>query len=105
VRDERSGVLIGLAIYWLDSNFDRRVWQKARTKAKLPELTFHTLRHFYISMVRAQGLPNAITEQLVGHVDERTDWGYTRPIPGTESLIRAAPRRHSAQPGNAQPDR
>jgi hypothetical protein len=41
-------------------------------------------------MVRAQGLPNAITEQLVGHVDERTHRGYTRPIPGTEPLIRAA---------------
>jgi integrase len=89
--------------YWLDSNFDRRVWQKARTKAKLPELTFHTLRYFYISMVRAQGLPNAITEQLVGHVDERTHRGYTRPIPGTEPLIRAA--LGSAQPGSAQPDR
>jgi integrase len=76
--------------HWRDSNFDRRVWQKARQKAKLPNLTFHTLRYFYISMVRAQGLPTAITEQLVGHVDERTHRGYTRPIPGTESMIRAA---------------
>lgn len=76
--------------YWRDSNFDRRIWQKARTKAKLPELTFHTLRYFYISMVRAQGLPTALTEQLVGHVDERTHRGYTRPIPGTEPVIRAA---------------
>jgi integrase len=76
--------------YWRDSNFDRRVWQKARVKGKLPNLTFHTLRYFYISMVRAQGLPTAITEQLVGHVDERTHRGYTRPIPGTEPLIRAA---------------
>jgi integrase len=76
--------------YWRDSNFDRRVWQKARVKAKLPTLTFHTLRYFYISMVRAQGLATAITEQLVGHVDERTHRGYTRPIPGTEPLIRAA---------------
>lgn len=76
--------------YWRDSNFDRRIWQKARIKAKLPELMFHTLRYFYISMVRAQGLPTALTEQLVGHVDERTHRGYTRPIPGTEPLIRAA---------------
>jgi len=76
--------------YWRDSNFDRRVWQKARTKAALPDLTFHTLRYFYISMVRAQGLPTALTEQLVGHVDERTHRGYTRPVPGTERLIRAA---------------
>ena len=41
-------------------------------------------------MVRAQGLPNAIAEQLVGHVDERTHRGYTRPTPGTEPRIRAA---------------
>jgi integrase len=76
--------------YWRDSNFDRRVWQKARKRAELPHLTFHTLRYFYISMVRAQGLTTALTEQLVGHVDERTHRGYTRPIPGTEPVIRAA---------------
>ena len=76
--------------YWRDSNFDRRIWKTARKKAGLPQLTFHTLRYFYISMVRAQGLPAALTEQLVGHVDERTHRGYTRPIPGTETLIRAA---------------
>lgn len=76
--------------YWRDSNFDRRVWKSARKTAGLPELTFHTLRYFYISMVRAQGLPAALTEQLVGHVDERTHRGYTRPIPGTEPTIRAA---------------
>lgn len=76
--------------YWRDSNFDRRIWQKARIKANLPGLTFHTLRYFYVSMVRAQGLPMALTEQLVGHVDERTHRGYTRPIPGTEPMIRAA---------------
>jgi integrase len=51
---------------------------------------FHTLRYFWISHVRAQGLAGAITEQLVGHADERTHRGYTRPIPGTESAIREA---------------
>ena len=76
--------------YWRDSNFDRRIWQKARMNAGLSGLAFHTLRYFYISMVRAQGLPTAITEQLVGHADERTHRGYTRPIAGTEPLIRAA---------------
>lgn len=48
------------------------------------------LRYFYVSHVRAQGLAAAITEQLAGHVDERTHRGYTRPIPGTEPMIRAA---------------
>jgi hypothetical protein len=51
---------------------------------------FHTPRYFFVSMVRAQGLATAITEQLVGHMDDRTHRGYTRPIPGTEPVIRDA---------------
>jgi integrase len=76
--------------YWRDSNFNRRVWQPTRDAAGLPDLLFHNLRYFFVSMVRAQGLAAAITEQLVGHADERTHRGYTRPIPGTEPLIRDA---------------
>jgi integrase len=76
--------------YWLDTNFDRRVWTPLREAAGLPDLMFHTLRYLYVSHVRAQGLPGAITEQLTGHADERTHRGYTRPIPGMESFIRDA---------------
>lgn len=76
--------------HWLDTNFDRRVWRRARDAAALPTVTFHTLRYFYVSHVRAQGLPAALSEQLAGHVDERTHRGYTRPIPGTEPAIRDA---------------
>ena len=50
--------------YWRDSNFNRRVWQPTREAAGLPELLFHTLRYFYVSHVRAQGLPTALSEQL-----------------------------------------
>ena len=75
---------------WLDTNFDRRVWKRAREEAGLPGLMLHTLRYYYVSYVRAQGPAAALTEQLVGHVDERTHQGYSRPIPGTEPLIRAA---------------
>ncbi len=32
----------------------------------------------------------AITEQLTGHTDERTHRLYTRPIAGTEAMIREA---------------
>jgi integrase len=76
--------------YWRDSNFNRRVWQDMRTKAGLPGLMFHTLRYFHVSTVRAQGLPSAFTEQMVGHVDDRTHRGYTRPVEGSEHVIRAA---------------
>ena len=76
--------------YWHDSNFNRRIWQPTRKAAGLEALHFHTLRYVFVSMIRAQGLATAITEQLVGHSDDRTHRGYTRPIPGTEPLIRAA---------------
>lgn len=75
---------------WLATNWDRRVWIPAREAVGLPDLKLHTLRSFYTSHVRAQGLPVSITEQLVGHVDERTHRGYTRPIAGSEPMIREA---------------
>lgn len=74
------------------------MWQPARRAAGLPDLKFHTLRYFYLSNLRAQGLPNALTEQLCGHSDERTHIGYTRPIPGTEQLLRDAQSSIFARP-------
>lgn len=74
--------------YWRDSNFDRRVWQKAREAAGLADLKFHTLRAFWKS--HAHELPEALAQQLLGHSDLRTHRSYSRPIPGTEMLIREA---------------
>lgn len=73
--------------YWRASNFNRRQWRKIRDAAGLPEFHFHDLRHFYVSHVRNAGLPTSITEQLVGHSDERTHRSYTHAIPGTEQGI------------------
>jgi len=50
---------------------------------------FHDLRHFFVSNV-APLLPEAIRLQLVGQTDERTHRSYTRPIEGTEKMIREA---------------
>ncbi len=72
---------------WYSSNYDRRIWEKARDAAGIPWATFHSLRRFWVSRVRAAGLPTSITEQLVGHTDDATHRLYTRPIPGTEGLI------------------
>jgi integrase len=94
-RDLRSlrplrSVRIKIRRYWLDTNFDRRVWKPLRDEPGLPGMTFHTLRYFYVSHIRAQGLPGSISEQLTGHADERTHRQYTRPIPGMERYIRQA---------------
>ena len=90
-RPNRHGLVFPspMGVHWRDSNFDRRVWKPLRDAAGLPDLMFHTLRYFYVSHVRAQGLPGAITEQLTGHTDERTHRDYTRPIAGMEPYIRA----------------
>lgn len=74
--------------YWLPQNFNKRQWRQMRDHAGLADLHFHDLRHFYVSHIRNAGLPTAITEQLVGHADDRTHRAYTHPIPGTEPLIR-----------------
>ena len=52
----------------------------------------HAAIVFYVSHVRAQDLPLPLSEQLTGHVDERTHRGYTRPILGTKSQIREPAR-------------
>jgi integrase len=79
--------------HWLDTNWDRRVWDPTRKAAGLPALRFHDLRYLFVSLVRSHGgLPEALSE-LTGHVDDRTHRGYTRPILGTEPLIRDALRR------------
>jgi integrase len=76
--------------HWRDSNFNRRVWQRARLAGGRPDLIFHALRYFYKSHIENAGFPPALTKQLVGHSDDRTHRGYIRPIPGTEAAIREA---------------
>jgi integrase len=79
--------------YWLGQNFHKRVWKDARTRAGLPTLTLHDLRRFYTTMMRGQGLPTSVTEQILGHVDERTHRGYTQARPEDARLIREASDR------------
>jgi hypothetical protein len=35
------------------------------------------------------GLPASVTEQLVGHEDERVHRAYTQPVEGHKTMIRA----------------
>ncbi len=58
--------------------------------AQLTDITFHDLRHYYISHIVNTGLPKPITKQLGGHGSDRAHEIYTYPIPGTEEQTRAA---------------
>jgi integrase len=79
--------------YWLGQNFHKRVWKDTRTQASLPRLTLHDLRHFYTTLMRGQGLPTSVTEQLLGHADDRTHRGYTQPRAEDAKLVREASDR------------
>jgi hypothetical protein len=65
-----------------------------RKTAKLEELHFRDLRHFFISHARdalgKAGLPSAVSKQLTGHTDDRTHDLYTHAIPGTELTVSQA---------------
>jgi integrase len=76
--------------HWRASNFNRRRWQPIREKAGHPALRFHDLRHFFVSYVVELKLSPALTQQLVGHTDERTHRSYTYALPETEPTIREA---------------
>jgi hypothetical protein len=50
-------------------------------------------------MMRNQGLPTSVTEQLVGHADDRTHRGYTQPTPAYVQVVREASDRAFAPEG------
>ena len=53
--------------------------------AKLPEgLSFHSLRHTYISWMIMKGVPVPVVQKLAGHADIKTTMGYAHLAP--ESL-------------------
>jgi integrase len=96
-RDSQAGLVFPSrgGRYWNARNFLSRVWAPTRTaaaaeNAKFETLTFHHLRHFFVSHIRAQGLPAPVSKQIVGHGDDRTHDGYTHALPGFDAIIRAA---------------
>lgn len=76
--------------YWSSSNFNRRAWQPARAAAGLRDLHLHDLRHFYVTRIRAAGLPTSVTEQLAGHADERVHRLYTHQLESGKQVVREA---------------
>lgn len=46
-------------------------WRALRTKANLPGLRFHDLRHTFITELAEKGVPDAVLKSLVGHVTQR----------------------------------
>jgi integrase len=55
----------------------RTAWRSLRTKAGLPKLRFHDLRHTVISQLAEKGVPIEVTMDLVGHISPEMTRHYT----------------------------
>jgi integrase len=55
----------------------QHIWQRIRTKAKLPDVRLHDLRHSYASIGAAAGLGLPIIGALLGHMDASTTQRYS----------------------------
>jgi len=54
-------------------------FQSARTRAKLPDLRIHDLRHTFASRLIDRGIPDRIVQKLLGHSTPGMTVRYTHP--------------------------
>jgi len=52
------------------------------------ELSFHSLRHTAVTLLKEAGIPHAVVQELIGHDSEQMSKHYTHV--GTEALRKAA---------------
>ena len=70
-----------------DTYVSKRFLQYARLSELPTGVSFHTLRHTYISWLIMAGTPVPVAQKLAGHADIKTTMGYAHLAP--ESLRRA----------------
>lgn len=71
------------------SSIDKRGTGKGRAAERAHhELSFHSLRHTSVTMLKEAGIPSAVVMELVGHDSEQMSQHYTHV--GRDSLIHAA---------------
>jgi integrase len=72
----------------------RPVYQRPRpgtpriARHRMSPLTFHSLRHTAVSLLKDAGIPQAVVQELVGHSSVQMSQRYTHV--GSEALLRAA---------------
>jgi integrase len=71
------------------SNVDRHVYAPIVTRARLPLIRFHDLRHTAATNLLAAGVPVEVVSRMLGHADVATTLRYYRHVRPTE-LRRAA---------------
>lgn len=84
----------------LYSNFRTRIWKPALKRLDLPSVGLHSARHYFISMLQAQGLEVGLVAKIVGHSSPAVTLGhYTQAVRGTEEATEALDRAYGASCG------
>jgi integrase len=71
------------------SNVDRHVYAPIVTRARLPHIRFHDLRHTAATNLLAAGVPVEVVSRMLGHADVTTTLRFYR-------HVRPAELRHAA---------
>ena len=90
---EPSAFRIGLSICWPRPDFGLSKITRAGGLVEQPnghrsQLSFHSLRHTAVSLLKDAGIPQAVVQELVGHDSEQMSALYTHV--GREAMERAA---------------
>ena len=56
----------------------RRLWNEARERAKIPDVTLHDIRRTYASIATSVNVPPAVLQGLLGHTKYETTQGYVQ---------------------------
>jgi site-specific recombinase XerD len=62
-------------------------------KRERPQVSFHSLRHSAVSLLKAAGIPHATVQELIGHESEAVSRQYTHVDEGAlRQAARAFPK-------------
>jgi integrase len=80
---------------WFQRHTKRVVWEKAgRTKAGLPPIRLHDVRHSYATAALAAGIPAKIVSERLGHANVQITLDtYSHVIPGLDEQAAATVAR------------
>jgi integrase len=79
----------------LYSNFRVQVWRPLLKRLGLPEVTPHSARHSYVSVLQAAGIEVAAIAKLVGHSNPTTTVGvYSQSITSSNAAAEALERAY-----------
>ena len=74
----------------LYSNYRTHVWKPFLAKLALPEVTPHSARHSFVSVLQAAGIEMATVAKLAGHANPTTTLGiYSHAVRGGEAAVEA----------------